>query len=218
MKEFFRKKIVGLKRSPQLIPMLFIIISCVIYTFSLTIFSNASIGLYEQGFFEQLISELKASGAEIAFPIIENAAGNYVIFPLYRNPAIYVFIVTLFSILLPISFLSVYKKNKVNWFMLSIAIAMIVVMIACDVLYICSLKFYMGDVYGQIDTDGVLQLTITRSIVHLVSLAISLCAILTRPLYAALLNKIDTSVEDEYDKLMDRKSDDELMLDLDDEA
>lgn len=43
IKEFFRKKLVGLKRSPQILPLLAIIIACMIYTFKLSNYSNASI-------------------------------------------------------------------------------------------------------------------------------------------------------------------------------
>lgn len=43
IKELFRKRLVHLKRKPQLIPTLFIIISCMVYTFRLSNFSNAAI-------------------------------------------------------------------------------------------------------------------------------------------------------------------------------
>ncbi len=43
IKEFFRKKLVGLKRNPQILPLLAIIIACMIYTFKLSNYSNASI-------------------------------------------------------------------------------------------------------------------------------------------------------------------------------
>ncbi|MCQ2536784.1 MAG: hypothetical protein MJ124_00120 [Lachnospiraceae bacterium] len=43
IKEFFRKKLVGLKRKPEILPLLAIIISCMIYTFKLSNYSNASI-------------------------------------------------------------------------------------------------------------------------------------------------------------------------------
>lgn len=43
IKEFFRKKIVNLKRKPEILPLLAIIIACMIYTFKLSNYSNASI-------------------------------------------------------------------------------------------------------------------------------------------------------------------------------
>lgn len=204
MKEFFRKKIVGLKRSPQIIPLLFILIACCIYTFSLTVYSGASIGLYNPAYLTQIRTDTGIDEFEVFF--------------LNRNPAIYVFINTLCSILLPISFLSVYKKNKTNWFMYSIAIFMIVLMIVCNIFYISALNFYMGDIWGQKDESGMMGVSISRSIIHIVSLVISLVAILTKPLYSALFNKINTSVDDEYDRLMEQESEEDLLLDLDKDA
>lgn len=42
MKEFIRKKIVGLKRNPTIIPMLMLIISFLVYTMNLTLVSNST--------------------------------------------------------------------------------------------------------------------------------------------------------------------------------
>ncbi len=43
IKEFFRKKLVALKRKPEILPLLAIIIACMVYTFKLSNYSNASI-------------------------------------------------------------------------------------------------------------------------------------------------------------------------------
>lgn len=43
IKEFFRKRIVQLKRKPQIIPLLLICLSCVVYTFELSNYSYAAI-------------------------------------------------------------------------------------------------------------------------------------------------------------------------------
>lgn len=42
IKEYFRKKLVYLKRHPQIIPLILLVISCCIYTFQLTKHSNAT--------------------------------------------------------------------------------------------------------------------------------------------------------------------------------
>ncbi len=43
IKEFFRKRIVHLKRKSQLIPLVFVVVSCMVYTFKLSNYSNAAI-------------------------------------------------------------------------------------------------------------------------------------------------------------------------------
>lgn len=43
LKEFFRKRIVHLKKKPQVIPLICVIISCMVYTFKLSNYSNAAI-------------------------------------------------------------------------------------------------------------------------------------------------------------------------------
>lgn len=43
VKEYFRKKLVGLKRKPEILPLLAIIVACMVYTFRLSNYSNASI-------------------------------------------------------------------------------------------------------------------------------------------------------------------------------
>ncbi len=196
MKEFFRKKLVGLKRSPQLIAMLFILVCMVIYTFSIGTFAEATTTLFSDNDKTLLIE----SG----------------ISPILRNPAVFVFISTLLSVLLPISYLSVYKKGKRSNFMFSIVLVMVALLIVCDVLYLLAMNFFTGPDWFLNDFE-IQNSSVTTTIIHLISLGVTLLAILTKPLYGALLNKIDTSVEDEYDKLMDQKSDEELLIDLEDE-
>ncbi len=43
IKEFFRKRLVHLKRKPEILPMLAVMISCMVYTFNLSSFSTAAI-------------------------------------------------------------------------------------------------------------------------------------------------------------------------------
>lgn len=42
MKEFFRKKIVSLKRNPSIIPLLVLLVSFILYSFNLTVVSNTT--------------------------------------------------------------------------------------------------------------------------------------------------------------------------------
>ena len=230
MKEFFRKKVVGLKRGPQIIPLLFLVISCCIYTFSLRYYSTASIGLQNDNFFQQL------THGQVNVPV------------LMQNPAIYMFVQTLFSILLVITYLSVYKKGKRNNFMFSIVLIMIVVMIACEILYYFSIDFYTTQLIGydytvitdpitkeqtfplildalgnpvvkdySVEKNEAMNAAIQTTIVHTVFLVISLILVLILPLISKALNKINTDVDDEYDRLMEQKTEEELMIDLEDE-
>ena len=279
MKEFFRKKLVGLKRSPQLIAILLTMVCCCIYTFALSSYSTASQALYQESVIEMinknfiLFNDLGLTSERVSFEV----------FALFRNPAIYMFIETLFSILLVISFLSVYKKGKRNNFMFSIVLIMIVVMIACNVLYYLSINYYTQNFdeilksagydfnvsknsieqmvsSGTVSVDDFsyrelletvkesdfanktntelysimlgelkfastynVELTAARqsalqnTLIHTIFLVITLVVILLTPVISKLLNKINTSVDDEYDRLMEQKSDEELMIELEDE-
>ena len=202
MKEFFRKKIVGLKRNPQVIITIVILIACIVYTFSMSTFSQATVGLYTEAY-EQSVKDMYPEFTGVSF--------------INRNPAMYSFLVTLFSILLPISFLTVYKKGKVNKFKLSIVFVIIALMIVCDILFISSMNFYTGPYWGLEDIDGYYASAINITITHIVLMVITVVLIIAKPFYSALLNKINTTVDDEYDRLMDQKSEEELMLDLEDE-
>ncbi len=220
MKEFFRKKIVGLKRSPQMISLILIMICCCIFTFSLSDYSSASLGLYQDSFIEAINAALASQGITQTFAVPG----------IYRNPAMYMFVQTLFSYLLVISFLSSYKGGKRNNFMWSISLAMVVIMIVCDIVYYLALNYYTNIdtvliAMGWTKTTQSFNIDLTAqrskamlmSIIHLVALVISLASILAIPLLKKLLAKIDTSVQDEYDDLMEQKSDEELMIELEDE-
>lgn len=49
MKEFIRKKIVGLKRNPSIIPMLMLVISFLVFTLNLTLISNTTAKIQGSG-------------------------------------------------------------------------------------------------------------------------------------------------------------------------
>ena len=95
IKEFFRKRIVSLKRNTQIIPLLFLIVGCCIFTFALGTHSIAANDNY-------------TVAMENAFV----AAGGSPVSLSHRSVGLYVFIITLFSVLSVISYLSVYKKGK----------------------------------------------------------------------------------------------------------
>jgi len=201
VKEFFRKRIVGLKRNTQIIPLIFLIVSCCIFTFTLGVHSIAANDNYT-----------------VAMENAYVAAGNSPVSFFNRSVGMYVFIITLFSVLSVISYLSVYRNGKLNVVMLVVVYFMIAVMIACNFLYINALKFYMYDFGSRVNGDPDVLKAIANSKAHIVSLIISAVFVTILPLLRWLLNKIDTSVEDEYDKLIESKSDEEMMIEIDEQA
>ncbi len=277
MKEFFRKKLVGLKRSPQIIAILLTVVCCFIYTFALSSYSTAAQALYQDSIIDiinknfVLFNDLGRTSELVVFEV----------FALYRNPAIYMFIQTLLSILLVVSFLSVYKKGKRSNFMFSIVLVMMAVMILCNVLYYLSIQYYTDGINQALADSGydftlnkatleqmvangeisvndfsyrellnsstkfdeltneqmfaqllqevkladnfTVELTEARisslqnTLIHTIFLVVTLVVILLTPVISMLLNKINTSVDDEYDRLMEQKSDEELMIELEDE-
>ena len=201
IKEFFRKRLVGLKRNTQIIPLIFLIVSCCIFTFTLGVHSIAANDNYTVAMENAYVAE---GGSPVSF--------------FNRSVGLYVFIITLFSVLSVISYLSVYKKGKLNVPMLVVVYFMLAVMIACNFLYINALKFFMYEFGSRVENDPDVLKAIANSKVHIVSLIVSAVFVTILPLLRWLLNKIDTSVEDEYDKLIDSKSDEEMMIEIDEQA
>ncbi len=203
MREFFRKRIVSLKRSPQMIPMLFVIIACFIFTFSLSIHSSAALGGMSDA----------DKGVEVAAHL--------------RSPGLYMFVITLFSIMSVISYLTTYKKGKLSVLMLVVTFVMLALVIVCDILYVKSVEYYAIQFHIdaghnipleelQLDADELAaKVNITW---HIVFTSISIALIALVPVIRKLLGLIDTSVDDEYDRLMEQKSDEELVIEIDEKA
>lgn len=201
MKEFFRKRIVGLKRNTQIIPLIFLIVSCCIFTFALSTHAAAATGNFQQAMENVRVAN---GGAPVSF--------------WHRGTGLYVFVISLFSILSVISYLSVHKKGKLSVAMLVVVYVMIAVMVVCNILYVNALHFYMDDFQSKNADDPDMLAAIANSTAHIVSLAISAVFITILPLLRKLLNLIDTSVDDEYDRLIDSKSDEEMMIEIDEQA
>jgi hypothetical protein len=159
-KEWRRKKIVNLKRSPQNIALLFLTITSIYYLISLFTFSK---GTY------QIKSSLDFVG-------------------------LYIFVDTLFSILVFVSFLNAFPKRKKPVIaMIVVVYAMIVAMIVCDILY-------FSDVSGLLARsnkfkENAIYVSLPLTIVHIVLLAISAALLGLTPVLGKLINKINTRVE-----------------------
>lgn len=203
MKEFFRKKLVSLKRKPQIITLIVLMVACAIFTFNLGVHSQAAINNY---------SVTSAKQWALTEYAQEHFGGE--VPALYRIPGLYAFVLTLFSILTVISYLSVYKRGKLNVFMLCVVYFMLVAMVVCDIMYVKTIDFYTNptigyNAKGEADVAG----SVNGVIAHLVANIVGIVFVTILPLIRKLLNKIDTSVEDEYDKLIESKTEEELLID-----
>ena len=204
MKEFFRKRIVALKRSPQIIPLILLIISSCIFLFGLKNHSYASINNINP-----------SDPVEFADKIDL----------VYSAPGLYLFLTSLFAILCVISYLSVYKGGKTNRVMLGIVLFMLVLMIVSDILYINSLKYLTGEflvIKGVPADQRTVPEAVVKSIsntwVHIVSVGVCIVFVAALPLIRMGLNGINTLVIDEYDVLMEQKSEEDLLIDIDEQA
>lgn len=194
MKEFFRKKIVGLKRSPQIIPLLFLVISCLVYTCSLTPLSSVTAKPY-------------------------GGTTNMDAIPAFlKLPGMYMFIVTLLSILICISFLSAFKGGKRNNFIISVVFVMLAIMVVCDILFISCMNYLIDNNIAFDSPEIQIINSISISRIHIVFLVIDAVMVTLVPVFKKLLSFINTEVEDEYDKLIEQETEEEKLLELQDET
>ncbi|MEX1377483.1 MAG: hypothetical protein AB1Z23_08400 [Eubacteriales bacterium] len=157
MKDFLRKQIVNLKRAPQRIPLVILVICCIIYTFSLTEHSNASMYV----------------NANIT--------------------ALYVFIITLSSMLAIFSYINAYSGGKVHKGMLIVAIAIILIQVLFGVLYLKEMFYETTLRESPVPITPDIAKSMNMTMIHLVSLGFALLVILLKPLYHKALLQIDTT-------------------------
>ena len=174
IKEYFRKRVVGLKRKPEILPLLAIIIACMVYTFKLSNYSNASI--YATDFWV----------------------------------AILVFTTTLFSILAIFTYMSVHTRKGTNYIMLVLCVVLLAFLVFSDVMSYNSIsaRILAGEQAGQEDRPALRQ-ALKDLRAHIITLGISIFLVVLKPVYAKLLNMIDTSVKD--DELSDDYDDEEVI-------
>lgn len=157
-----RKWIVSLKRSPQNISLLMLVVCCIIYTFQLTAHSNAS--MYVSS----------------------------------RIIALYVFIITLASMLVIFSFLNVYAKRQKHKFLMQLVVYLLMgVQIVFDAL--CLQIIYTETVLRDNPVPVTADIAASQkwTTIHLVALVLTLIAIVTMPVYHKLLLKINTAIQDD---------------------
>ncbi len=158
-----RKWIVSLKRRPQNIPLVLLVVCCCIYTFNLTAHSNA------------------------------------VMYVSARIIALYLFIVTLATMLTIFSFVNAYAGKKRRLLMQAVVYALIAVQFILEISYynIMMVELYYRDNPVPLTAD--IANSVNGTVTHLVALGITTAVIILIPVYRKWLNKIDTATEDDED-------------------
>ena len=167
VKEWFRKKIVALKRRPQNIALLFLLVSTVYFMLSLFKISQAIYEVYTQ------------EGVETSIGIC-------------------IFVTTLLSLLVLVSFLNSFpKRKKPNIFFIVLVFLMIGAMIACNIVFYVQMSDILALPALQGATDTINKVTTgqTYVIVHVALLGVSAVVFALLPAYRLLINKINTQVE-----------------------
>lgn len=164
-KEWARKQIVSLKRSPQRIPLFFFLATSIYFMFSLFVLSQACFA----------------------------TANNAYTFA----TGITMFISTLLSILILVSFLNAFpKRKKPSIPFIILVFLMIGAIIACDLVYYLQMNDF---IVNALDTSSSTYELAENGqpfvIAHIVLLAISTVVFILLPVYKRLINKIDTSVQ-----------------------
>ncbi|MDE7083376.1 MAG: hypothetical protein K2O89_06725 [Clostridia bacterium] len=165
VKEWFRKRTVGLKRKPQNIALLLLAVSTIYFMLILFKLSDA---------------------------VFKGESNQYV-----KATGICIFVVTLLSLLVLVSFLNAFpKRKKPNIFFIVLVFVMIGAMLACDIVsYIqmtnClqNLSSNTSLLYIAVDT------ALPYIIGHIVLLGLSAVVFALLPVYSKLINKINTKVE-----------------------
>ena len=184
MNDFFRKQLVNLKRRPQTISLVLLVVCCMIYTFHLTAHSNAS--MYVSS----------------------------------RIIALYVFITTLASMLVIFSFANAYARGTKRFrLMMGVVFLLLAIQIALDIVYL-NIMFYETMVRDNpVPITQDIADSMNWTIIHLSGLGLTVLSIVLLPVYRRLLQKIDTSMEDEEfsdlhaESFVEDEEEDELLED-----
>ena len=166
VKEFFRKKLVWLKRNPQSIALLFFLIPSLIYILGLSTVSLAIVG---------------STGMKIDGFLAVEWSGHAI----FVNSLLSVLILALFLYCFP-------KHKKPNIVFIVLVFVFAVVMILMDVLFYVKLSSFDNGASRGIAS---VEKALTFSIVHIVFQGISMVMFALLPVYKKLLLKINTRKE-----------------------
>jgi phosphoglycerol transferase MdoB-like AlkP superfamily enzyme len=165
IKEWFRKKVVALKRKPQMIALFLLAVTTIFFMLALYTISQAI--------------DLSAANANV------------------KATGICVFIVTLLSLLVLVSFLNSFpKRKKPNIFFIILVFVMIGAMIACDLVYYIQMNNCLADPLVAPGTSMYMAVEKAQPYIlaHIVLLGVSAIVFALLPVYKRLINKIDTKV------------------------
>lgn len=166
LKEWFRKKAVGLKRAPQNIPLAVIAITTVYFMLALYMVSQA----------------------------VDKSYGE----PTTPATGICVFITTLLSLLVLVSFLNAFpKRKKPNIFFIVLVFVMLGAMIACDLVYYFEMIDCLNGTANPETSEifKIVSMAQPYMLVHVVLVGISALVFALLPVYKKFIMKINTKVE-----------------------
>ena len=166
VKEWFRKKIVALKVKPQIIPLVVLVVTSVLFMLALS-----KVGGAIQGSFT--MNETQATG-------------------------ICVFITTLLSLLVLVSFLNAFpKRKKPNIFFIVLVGVMLAGMLACDLVYYLQMQNGINAALELDATAIVDSIKPAQPLVmaHMIMLGVSAVIFALLPGYSRLIRMINTSVK-----------------------
>ena len=107
------------------------------------------------------------------------------------------FVIMLFSTLSIVCFLNSFpKRQKPRWIMVALYLAMVVVVIICDLFYSDSISKALAT--GYFDDYDFIPKAQKTVVTNAILLIVTLVLTATIPLYGKLLRKINTSIEVEY--------------------
>lgn len=171
VKEWFRKKIVGLKRRPQNIALLFLAVTTVYFMLALFRISMAI----------DKVAGQKGVETTIGICIFVTTLLSLIVLVSFLN--------------------AFPKRKKPNIFFIVLVFLMIGAMIACDIVYyvqmvsIMNLEDYQANTAEVVEILSRIRTGQTYIIAHVVLLGISAVVFALLPVYSKLINKINTKVE-----------------------
>ncbi len=171
IKEFFRKKVVSLKRNPKIIPLVILLVAFVYYSLNLTAISETTLQL-----------QLRKS-VELADGTIKKVS---------QNMGLTAFAIMLLSVLSVVCLLNAFpRRKKVNIPMLAIGVVMIGVVIYCDIHYTDCIWYWWNT---QERRFAYVQKAYDAIYTHMYITIAGLVALVLMPVYTRLLKMINTSV------------------------
>lgn len=174
------------------------------------VIDKPSFGAKVKEFFRKKTVALKRKPQTIPLVILLASTVYYMLILFVLSKAIYTcameqtvpavgictFVTTLLSLLVLVSFLNAFPRNKKpNVVMIAVVFVMIAAMVACDIAYYIQMNNCLASVdASSADWDPVKQGQ-PYIIVHVVLLAVSAVVFALLPVIRILVNKIDTSIK-----------------------